>query len=55
MNTITSTLSTATTLFGGVVTLAVLVTGFFLGLRWMKSAMKEEGSKWDDSWGERPW
>jgi len=33
---ITTALGTATTLFGVVITLAVLVTGFFVGRRWFK-------------------
>jgi len=33
---ITTALGTATTLFGVVVTLAVLVTGFFKGRSWLK-------------------
>lgn len=33
---ITTALGTATTLFGVVVTLAVLVTGFFVGRSWMR-------------------
>lgn len=33
---ITSAVGTATTLFGVVVVLAVSVTGFFLGRRWLK-------------------
>lgn len=32
---ITTALGTATTLFGVVVTLAVLVTGFFVGRSWL--------------------
>ena len=36
MGEITSALTTATTLFGLVVTLAVLVTGFFVGRSWLK-------------------
>jgi len=33
---ITTALGTATTLFGVVTTLAVLVTGFFVGRRWLR-------------------
>jgi hypothetical protein len=33
---ITTALGTATTLFGVVVTLAVLVTGFFVGRSWLR-------------------
>jgi hypothetical protein len=33
---ITSALGDATTLFAAVVTLCVLVTGFFVGRRWLK-------------------
>ena len=33
---ITTALATATTLFGVVTTLAVLVTGFFVGRRWLR-------------------
>jgi len=36
MSQITTALGTATTLFGVVITLAVLVTGFFVGRRWFK-------------------
>ena len=36
MSDITAALGDATTLFGVVVTLAVLVTGFFVGRRWFK-------------------
>jgi len=36
MTAITTALGTATTLFGVVTTLAVLVTGFFVGRRWLK-------------------
>lgn len=36
MEEITAALATATTLFGGVVTLAVLVVGFFKGRAWLK-------------------
>ena len=35
MEEITTALGTATTLFGVVVTLAVLVTGFFVGRAWL--------------------
>jgi uncharacterized protein YneF (UPF0154 family) len=36
MDDITTALATATTLFGVVSTLAILVTGFFVGRRWFK-------------------
>jgi hypothetical protein len=36
MDEITATLTEATTLFGLIVTLAVLVTGFFKGRAWLK-------------------
>jgi hypothetical protein len=36
MDDITTALGTATTLFGVVATLAILVTGFFVGRRWFK-------------------
>lgn len=36
MTEITEMLADATTLFGVVVTLAVTVTGFFIGRRWIK-------------------
>ena len=36
MTEITTALGTATTLFGVVVVLAVLVTGFFVGRKWFK-------------------
>jgi len=36
MTAITTALGTATTLFGVVTTLAVLVTGFFVGRRWFR-------------------
>jgi len=36
MTEITTALGTATTLFGVVVTLAVLVTGFFVGRSWLR-------------------
>jgi len=36
MTAITTALGTATTLFGVVTTLAILVTGFFVGRRWFK-------------------
>jgi len=36
MDEITAALTSATTLFGAVTTLAVLVTGFFVGRRWFK-------------------
>jgi uncharacterized protein YneF (UPF0154 family) len=36
MSAITKALGTATTLFGVITTLAVLVTGFFVGRRWFK-------------------
>jgi len=36
MSEITTALGTATTLFGVVTTLAVLVTGFFVGRRWFR-------------------
>jgi len=36
MTQITTALGTATTLFGVVITLAVLVTGFFVGRRWLR-------------------
>lgn len=36
MEEITTALGTATTLFGAVVVLAVLVTGFFKGRSWLK-------------------
>lgn len=38
MTEITTALGTATTLFGVVATLAVLVTGFFVGRSWMRRA-----------------
>lgn len=38
MNSITSALGDATTLFGVVTTLCVLVTGFFIGRRWLSRA-----------------
>jgi len=37
MSEITTILGTATTLFGAVTILAVLVTGFLLGRRWLNS------------------
>jgi hypothetical protein len=36
MTEITAAIGDATTLFGVVVTLAVTVTGFFVGRRWLK-------------------
>jgi len=36
MTAITTALGTATTLFGVVITLAVLVTGFFVGRKWFR-------------------
>jgi len=36
MDAITAALTDATTLFGLITTLAVLVTGFFVGRRWFK-------------------
>jgi len=36
MSVITTNLATATTLFGVVTTLAVLVTGFFVGRAWLR-------------------
>lgn len=36
MSEITTALGTATTLFAVVTTLAVLVTGFFVGRRWLR-------------------
>ena len=36
MSDITAALGGATTLFGVIVTLAVLVTGFFVGRKWFK-------------------
>lgn len=36
MSEITTALGTATTLFGVVVVLSVLVTGFFVGRKWFK-------------------
>jgi len=43
---ITTLLGTATTLFGGVVSLAILVTGFFKGRQWLGKAM-DEGTDMD--------
>lgn len=36
MSEITTALGTATTLFGAVMTLSVLVTGFFVGRSWLR-------------------
>lgn len=51
MNEITLALDTATTLFGVVVTLAVFVTGFYIGRRWLRlmgDDMKDDDEAWED-------
>jgi len=43
MNFITDNLEALTTLFGLIVTLAVLVTGFFLGRKWLREISHDSG------------
>jgi len=50
MSEITTVLSALTTLFGAVITLCILVTGFWVGRRWMSMTGSDGGKDYEDSW-----